>query len=183
MFNVGYSHRVHHNLRYYPRTLYKRSGQVKATQVKSKHPMGTGISGKSKQPRESQSKQIPMGTGISGKFKKNMKSSRYIAHSGTFNPKRKIPNATSQWHSVDQQSSKKHTKCQRYLAHSGTFSEKPSTHAPAQAASTSNHRHKQHQQQSRPATPAAQTKQHKAATGPKREHAECKHDSKNATKT
>ena len=47
-----------------------------------------------------------MGTGISGKFKKNMKNERYIAHSGTFNPKRRIPNATSQWHSVDQQSSR-----------------------------------------------------------------------------
>ena len=35
-----------------------------------------------------------------------MKHERYIAHSGTFNPKRRIPNATSQWHSVDQQSSR-----------------------------------------------------------------------------
>ena len=31
------------------------SAPAKATQVKSKHPMGTAISGKSKQPRESQS--------------------------------------------------------------------------------------------------------------------------------
>ena len=70
--------------------------------------MGTGISGKSKQPRESQSKrkQIPMGTGISGKFKKNKKSERCIAHNGAFIQKELFPNATSQWHSVDQQSSR-----------------------------------------------------------------------------
>ena len=88
--------------------------------------MGTGISGKSKQPRESQSKrkQIPMGTGISGEFKKNMKSEPYIAHSGTFNPKRQIPNATSQWHSVDRQSSRdirNFNDTLRTVAHSGTF--------------------------------------------------------------
>ena len=47
-----------------------------------------------------------MGADISGKFKKNMKSERYIAHSGTLNPKRRNPHAFSQWHSVDQQSSR-----------------------------------------------------------------------------
>ena len=35
-----------------------------------------------------------------------MKNERYIAHSGTFNPKRRIPNATSQCRSVYQQSSR-----------------------------------------------------------------------------
>ena len=69
--------------------------------------MGTAISGKvcAAQEKSVHKEQIPMGTGISGKFKENKKSERYIAHSGTFNPKR-IPNATSQRHSVDQQSSR-----------------------------------------------------------------------------
>ena len=98
--------------------------------------MGTGISGKSEQPRESQSKgkQIPMARRGSAKFKKNMKSERYIAHRGTFDTKsRIIVNVVSQRQSVDRQSSrnirnvnvtlrtqwdKTHTKCHQYIVHS-----------------------------------------------------------------